>query len=241
MMLDLLPQMLELSTTENMRGIMRAEELAHLLHAKKVGKGKWIAKCVAHPDRHPSLSIAEGRKVPIVMKCMSHGCETKDILAALGLSWSAVMGDHNVTKEMRERLETESNLEKLSRQVALAEWLMVIDKRKRNYWQAAANRARHDHAKLFCATHETWPRNEEWFTKWKLNKFIAKYGWERLWEEWLKRPAGQEALKTYGTYGTRPGTRPGDAHTRPILQNKLCGPWPDSGGDGIRWIVGLFD
>jgi len=66
---------------------MTASEFARLLKARRIGKGKWTARCPSHPDRKPSLAIAEGRK-GVVIKCMSHGCETKDILAAMGLSFA---------------------------------------------------------------------------------------------------------------------------------------------------------
>ena len=69
---------------------MTARELAARLGARRIGKDKWVALCPAHPDRRPSLSIGIGRKVPVVMKCRSAGCDTKAILAAMGLKWADV-------------------------------------------------------------------------------------------------------------------------------------------------------
>jgi hypothetical protein len=43
----------------------------------------WTARCPAHDDRRQSLSISQGEK-GIVLKCFA-GCETKDVLAKLGL------------------------------------------------------------------------------------------------------------------------------------------------------------
>lgn len=44
-----------------------------------------MARCVAHEDRAPSLSIRE-RDGKVLVHCFS-GCETKDVLAALNLTW----------------------------------------------------------------------------------------------------------------------------------------------------------
>ena len=43
-------------------------------------------QCPAHQDRKASLSVAEGRGGKAVLRCHA-GCETQDVLAALGLDW----------------------------------------------------------------------------------------------------------------------------------------------------------
>ena len=64
---------------------MTASELALLLHARRIGKGKWQATCPAHGrDRHPSLYITEGKRA-VLLKCWSHDCTPKSICDALGL------------------------------------------------------------------------------------------------------------------------------------------------------------
>lgn len=83
---------------------MTVEELAMQLGALRVGKGKYVAKCPAHPDKTPSLSIAVGRKFPVVLKCMSQGCDTEAILQALGLRWSDVCGDRPLSPRESHRL-----------------------------------------------------------------------------------------------------------------------------------------
>jgi len=54
------------------------------------GKGGWLALCPAHNDHTPSLRIARGDQVPIVVTCRSVGCDTADVLAAVDLDWSAL-------------------------------------------------------------------------------------------------------------------------------------------------------
>jgi len=85
---------------------MTASQLAQTLHARRVGKGKWLAKCPAHGDRHPSLSIAEGRK-GVLLRCMSNGCETRAILDVLGLTWADLFTDKPLDREAMKAIEME--------------------------------------------------------------------------------------------------------------------------------------
>jgi len=57
------------------------ELLARLKGVRRSGSG-WIARCPAHGDRAPSLSVAEGEK-GVVIHCHA-GCETGAVMAALG-------------------------------------------------------------------------------------------------------------------------------------------------------------
>lgn len=63
---------------------MTARELASMLRARKC-HGYWIARCVAHEDRAPSLSIRE-REGKVVLHCFA-GCRAVDILRVLNLTW----------------------------------------------------------------------------------------------------------------------------------------------------------
>src|SRR5215203_4753504 len=48
---------------------------------------KFTAKCPAHDDRSPSLSVREGADRRTLLYCHA-GCETDAIVTALGLSWA---------------------------------------------------------------------------------------------------------------------------------------------------------
>lgn len=53
-------------------------------------KGRYfIAKCPAHDDDMPSLSVGRGKKQPVVFKC-HRGCSQDSILGALGLTFADV-------------------------------------------------------------------------------------------------------------------------------------------------------
>ncbi len=47
--------------------------------------GNFSARCPAHDDRNPSLSISVGKTQPVVLHCQA-GCPADDVLAAIGLT-----------------------------------------------------------------------------------------------------------------------------------------------------------
>lgn len=61
--------------------MMSAQELASALDAKKTSKG-WQAKCPAHDDKNPSLSISEGQNGKILFYCHA-GCGQEGVISAL--------------------------------------------------------------------------------------------------------------------------------------------------------------
>lgn len=72
---------------------MTADELAERLHAKRNGAG-WHARCPAHDDHTPSLSISAGRHGGVVLHCHA-GCPVDAVCAALGLTVADLMPDEN--------------------------------------------------------------------------------------------------------------------------------------------------
>ncbi len=60
--------------------------LGRLEKVRRTGKG-WSARCPSHPDRWPSLSIAEGADGRTLLFCHG-GCRNEDVVAAIGLSMS---------------------------------------------------------------------------------------------------------------------------------------------------------
>ncbi|MFK2876869.1 hypothetical protein [Rhodanobacter hydrolyticus] len=57
--------------------------LPRLDGVRKAGRG-WIARCPAHQDRSPSLSITEREDGVLLVHCHG-GCEVADVCAAVGL------------------------------------------------------------------------------------------------------------------------------------------------------------
>ena len=74
---------------------MQVEELLSLLKGvRPSGNGRWVARCPHHNDKHPSLAITKGDRVPIVLHCFA-GCDPDQIVAAIGLELSDLMPDRD--------------------------------------------------------------------------------------------------------------------------------------------------
>jgi hypothetical protein len=61
--------------------------LSRLDGVRKSGAGRWVARCPAHEDRSPSLSIGEGTDGRLLMRCFA-GCEVAEVVGAIGLDLS---------------------------------------------------------------------------------------------------------------------------------------------------------
>jgi hypothetical protein len=63
---------------------MTAAVFADLVQAQPTSAGRWKARCPAHNDRSPSLSIREGENGHVTLYCRA-GCSLDAIVAALHL------------------------------------------------------------------------------------------------------------------------------------------------------------
>ena len=61
--------------------------LSRLERVRGAGRCRYQARCPAHQDRHPSLSIREADDGRVLLFCFA-GCATPDVVAALGLEMS---------------------------------------------------------------------------------------------------------------------------------------------------------
>ena len=59
--------------------------LGRLGGVKRTGPNSWMARCPAHDDRNPSLSVAV-REGKLLLHCFA-GCAPEAVLEALGLTW----------------------------------------------------------------------------------------------------------------------------------------------------------
>jgi|TARA_R100000501_G_C2536759_1_gene57330 hypothetical protein len=59
--------------------------LDRLEKVRQTGDGRWMARCPAHDDRTPSLSIKECDDGRLLMHCFA-GCPAGDVLTPVGLS-----------------------------------------------------------------------------------------------------------------------------------------------------------
>lgn len=105
---------------------MEAATLAAALGGRKAGAG-WTARCPAHEDRSPSLSIrdADGK----VLICCHAGCDQRDVITALkerGL-WSGAMHRTPRRSPRRKRADPQPDQQQPERTAAaLAIWQSTI-------------------------------------------------------------------------------------------------------------------
>lgn len=64
--------------------------LERLEGVRKSGSDKYVARCPAHADKSPSLSVREMSDGRVLIHCFA-GCETEAILSAVGLSFRDIM------------------------------------------------------------------------------------------------------------------------------------------------------
>ncbi len=65
--------------------------LSCLPDARKVGEGRYVARCPAHKDRSPSLSISRGDK-GVLIHCHA-GCDVFSVVEAMGLEVGDLFDD----------------------------------------------------------------------------------------------------------------------------------------------------
>lgn len=75
-----------------MSDVIASHLLSRLDAVQPRGRCQWVARCPGHDDRSPSLSIRERDDGTVLLHCFA-GCETADVLAAIGLNFSDLYPD----------------------------------------------------------------------------------------------------------------------------------------------------
>jgi hypothetical protein len=71
---------------------MKADSILSLLSGvRSRGQGRWAARCPAHEDRSPSLSIADSDR-GLLLHCFA-GCQLSEICVALGIRVADLFSD----------------------------------------------------------------------------------------------------------------------------------------------------
>lgn len=73
--------------------------LNHLRKVKQTGRGRYIACCPAHEDKHPSLAIRDDNGT-ILIKCFA-GCSVYEIVAAVGMELGDLFPESNARKPIK--------------------------------------------------------------------------------------------------------------------------------------------
>jgi hypothetical protein len=64
--------------------------LSRLKKVRRSSPDSFMACCPAHDDRNPSLSIKDSGGGRLLINCLA-GCETLDVLGAIGMDWADVL------------------------------------------------------------------------------------------------------------------------------------------------------
>lgn len=130
---------------------MTTEEfLSGLDGVRRAGRG-WMAKCPAHDDRTPSLSVREGEGGKILLHDFG-GCSVGEICAAMGLRLADLFGDDPVSSEE------------------------IVARRKRR----AGEQHRREHEQEFAGRRIDWLREAEHLIRSARNIDISCWSNERL-------------------------------------------------------------
>lgn len=82
---------------------MSASVLLERLHdVRSVGVGRWVARCPAHEDRSPSLSIRELEDGRVLLHDFA-GCDAEQVLGAVGLEFAELFPPRDVATHARAR------------------------------------------------------------------------------------------------------------------------------------------
>jgi hypothetical protein len=91
-----------------------------LAGVKRTGPHQWVARCPAHEDRSPSLSIRQADDGRILLHCFA-GCAVHDVLGALGLDMGALFPEplYHRAKPLASRISAADALKCLSREAGV--------------------------------------------------------------------------------------------------------------------------
>ena len=104
---------------------MNIEEIVSRLSAKRSGEG-WQAKCPAHLDREPSLSIKEGADGRTLLHCHA-GCCTDNVLRSLGLTHRDLFPVSSLNGVRREKPRGNGSGNGAKPHVAPFDWQPCVD------------------------------------------------------------------------------------------------------------------
>jgi len=101
---------------------MMIDQILERLHKVHKNGSGYMACCPAHEDKNPSLRVTE-RDDKILIKCFS-GCETRDIVSAIGLELKDLFADSGLDTEQRQQYAATKRREALD--VALGHESMIL-------------------------------------------------------------------------------------------------------------------
>lgn len=105
---------------------MTTEEIVRVFHGKRSGRGKWFAKCPCHNRNGKSLYITAKDLGKTTIYCFG-GCDTRDVLAAMGLTFSDLFPDGKRDREAEKLAQKARDEAEAKRQQVKRELVLTID------------------------------------------------------------------------------------------------------------------
>ncbi len=109
--------------------------ISRLDGVKETGAGRYLSRCPAHDDRSPSLAIKDGDDGRVLIHCFA-GCETADVLSAIGMTFSDIMperiGSDHSYKPIRNRVNARGALEALDHEALVVSVIASDIQERRN-------------------------------------------------------------------------------------------------------------
>ena len=96
---------------------------------RETGGGQYSCRCPAHEDKSNSLGIKQGDGDRIMMNCFA-GCQTQDILSAVGLTFKDILPTNDYNKEVKEKGFNQYSVLKMIRDEVLIIGLASVDIKK---------------------------------------------------------------------------------------------------------------
>jgi len=96
---------------------------------RETGGGQYSCRCPAHEDKSNSLGIKQGDGERIMMNCFA-GCQTEDVLGAVGLTFKDILPSNDYNKQVKEKGFNPYSVLKMIRDEVLIIGLASVDIKK---------------------------------------------------------------------------------------------------------------
>jgi hypothetical protein len=127
----------------------------------------------------------------MAVKCFGCGATGRDVMKQLGLPASAVFVDkRTITPELRAVLRNEERLRSLQKkELDCIMKQYFVEPERREYWSGLEAKTKRE---ITAHLEMMYPERKEYRErKAKLDKFVNRHGWDKLWELFLESDRGK--------------------------------------------------
>lgn len=150
-------------------------------------RGGYLALCPVHGDSKPSMTIKDGKRC-VLVGCLSHHCDLKDICKAVGITVRSLWYDSEIKQDSKAWAEMQRKRRDAEQADTIASRELRIWHQKVNRWEGAA-------AMAFATMISLGRTPESLYAAdlWHQALNIARTYRERLWT--LQKPHGVQRSK----------------------------------------------